>query len=72
MNATFFFEKMSEMIIRGDGMDLVTFAKKFPYQVHPEIVDIPGSVQDDRNSHGAYVRILVPYISLTGGNPRFT
>jgi hypothetical protein len=55
MNAAFFFEKMSEMISRGNGMDFMTFVKKFPHQVHPEIVDIPGSIQDDRNSHGDYV-----------------
>jgi hypothetical protein len=42
--------------------------KKIAHEIHPEIVDIPGRIQYDSNSHSALVtRISCHSLKLTDG-----
>ena len=52
-------QKMSIIINGGDGVYVMTFSLKLPDKIHPEIKDVPGRVEDDRNFHLAKNRNLV-------------
>src|SRR5690606_2283485 len=46
------FDKIPGVLINGgDGVDFVAAGHERTNQIHPEIVDIPGRVQDNGNSH---------------------
>src|SRR5438552_2422081 len=55
MNAAFFFKKVCIVIMRRNGMNLIPLSDQFPHKIHPEIVNVPGRIQNNSNSHWALV-----------------
>jgi hypothetical protein len=47
-------EKWCKGILRCNGMHFVALFQQALNKIHPEIVNIPGSVEDNRNSHGLW------------------
>jgi hypothetical protein len=52
MNTPGFFQQVCIFIYGCNRMYFVALLKQGVNEVHPEIVDIPGRVKDDSNSHG--------------------
>jgi hypothetical protein len=55
VDATSLLQEMSIIVHGGDGMYFMAIGLKRFDKIHPEIENIPGGVQDDRNSHWALV-----------------
>ena len=57
---------MSEVVVRGYGMDFVAFCQKGFYEIHPEIIDVPGGIEYDCNFHLARYRPKALFWCLYG------
>jgi hypothetical protein len=51
MDTTRFYQMMCIVINRRDRMNFIPLIEEGFHKIHPEIVDIPGSVEDDSDSH---------------------
>jgi hypothetical protein len=52
MDTSRLFKQVRILIYGGDRVYFVPLLKQGVNEVHPEIVDIPGRIKDDSNSHG--------------------
>ena len=59
MYTTRFNQIIAVIIYRRDGVNFVSLVEKGFYKAHPEIVNIPGSVEHDSDFHELIAKTLL-------------